>query len=41
MIIRDLLPGKMELIVLAIILSMIFSYEIIGVIRKIIAFLKK
>jgi len=41
MVIKDLLPGKAEVIVMAVILSMIFSFEIISVIKRIIAFLKK
>jgi hypothetical protein len=41
MVIEDLLPGKAEIITLAVILSLVFSYEIINVVKRVIGFLKR
>ena len=41
MVIKDLLPGKAELVVIAILLSVIFCYEIIRTVKKLVGFLKR
>lgn len=41
MVIKDLLPGRPEAVVLVILLSIIFSYEITGFLKKLVKFFKR